>query len=278
MFDKLFDELTKCFLVPKLQNTERRIGYKLRFHCLPEQFIEGWVRWDMTKQFNRAGLDVEAGVNYWTTGKIARGICSRFDRDASTYQSWVGGYVVRLSPGQSWEVKEHFRLAIVDQNGWLSSYGDPHPTTTIDGCEFTAIDKIASGNFHGTLYEGACKTHSDVGSGKKSFTLLVHSIAVASLFNISNPELALHGRMFIPPGCRRPYEPIKLHGYLAVFDVEENVKVVLYGNGALISKDDGDSDTFNALGKALLSAMRSCDIVPIPRNTRPNSPLLAVSK
>ena len=53
------------------------------------------------------------------------------------------------------------------------------------------------------------------------------------------------------------YEKLKLHGYIALFDIDERIKVVLYGNGAVVTRDGQESDTFPKLKSDLLKGMKS---------------------
>jgi hypothetical protein len=261
MIEKILQKFAQFIFIPKVQRAEKEIGHKLIFRHIPEDFINGWVAWDETDTWQKFGIDLEVGVNYWTMGKIIGGASSRFDRNDPEYQSWLGGYLVKLVSKQDWSVQDHFKLAIADQNSWLRSYGDPKPKTSIEGWKFVPVDVIQSGKYSGTLYEAGCTTDSDVGEGYKKIRPRLESLVIAALFNFSNPSLHLKGRMIRPIRSINPYEVLKLRGYLAIFDVEERVKVVLYGVGAIIPKKEGDVDEFLALKNDLLKAMRSCEIV-----------------
>jgi len=263
MIEGVLQKLARLIFLLKIRRAEHKIGYKLVFHDIPPCYINGWVSWDMTGTFKRFGLDIEAGANYWTMGKIVRGDSSRYDRNATEYESWLGGYVVRLAAGQTWTVEDHFKLAIADQNSWLKTYGDPNPTTDSLGRRFTTVETIRSGNYPGTIYKWDCATDSDVGNRDNTLRLRLESIVMAALFNFSNPSLHLRGEELRPKAFRKTYEPLRLHGYIAIFDVEKNVKVVLYGNGAIITKQNGDTDTFVALKNDLLWGMRACDIIKV---------------
>jgi hypothetical protein len=130
--------------------------------------------------------------------------------------------------------------------------------TTIEGYEFTPLEVIRIGQYSGTLYEMGCTTHSDVGGGYKAVKLRLVSIVMAILFNLSNPSLRLKGSALRPKVSGNSYEMLELRGYIAIFDVEKKVKVVLYGNGAVIPKGEGDTDTFITLKNDLLEAIQSC--------------------
>jgi hypothetical protein len=261
MIENIVQKLAQLIFLPKLRKVEHEIGYKLVFRDIPPRYINGWVSWDMTKTFKKFGLAIEAGANYWTMGKIVRGDSSRYDQNAPEYQSWLGGYAVKLVPGQMWGVDDHFKLAIADQNSWLRTYGDPNPMTNIAGWKFTPVDAIQRGEYSGTLFDWGCTTDSDVGNRDNNVKLYFESIVMAALFNLSNPNLHLEAKELRPNTSRKTYKTLRLHGYIAIFDVAENVKVVLYGNGAIVAKKDGATDTFIALKNDLLTAMQSCEIV-----------------
>ena len=140
-------------------------------------------------------------------------------------------------------------------------YGDPEPITTIEDWKFTPITTLHIGQYSGTLYEGGCTTHSDVGGGYKSGKLKIASDVMAILFNLSSPNLRLKGSALRPKISGDSYEILKLRGYIAIFDVEKRVKVVLYGNGAAIPKGESSTDTFLTLKNDLLKAIQSCDIL-----------------
>jgi hypothetical protein len=263
MSKTILQKLTKYVFKPKLQKSENTIGYKLYFRNIPERFVNGLVEWDLTETFKKFGLNVEEGLDYWTLGHIVNGISSRFDRNMSEYQSWLGGYIIKLPFKQSWTVEDHFKLAIADQNNWLHTYGDVSPMTTIEGYKFKKLGAITSGQNSGILYQGECVTHSDVGRGKKSIKFDFETDVMADLFNLSNPELKIEGKMLRSQASDQSYEILKLRGYIAIFNVEENIKVVLYGNGAIVSQKDGDIDTFEIIKGDILKAMQSCEIVKI---------------
>src|SRR2546426_9239661 len=89
------------------------------------------------------------GQNHFTIGKVVNGVSTRFDRNAIEYQSWLGGYTVKLSRERSWRVEEYCKLAVADQNSWLSWYGDSNPVTTIEGWKYNEVGKL-----EGTGYAG----------------------------------------------------------------------------------------------------------------------------
>lgn len=263
MFEKIAEWLCTFAFLPHIRRIDRKIGYALVFRDIPHRFMNGIVRWDMTGIWRRFGLQVRAGTNYWTIGSIHNGTSSRYDRNSPEYQSWLGGYMVKLSPGNTWTLKDHVNLATADQNSWLRTYGDPNPITSFEGWGFLSHGTITSGEYSGTLYEGGCITHSDVGTGKRTFKGFLSPFVQAAFFNHSNNNLQIKGQMLTPKPSKTPYETLRLHGYLAIFDLENGVHAILYGNGAIIPREEGEVDTFSVLKDDLLHAIRRCEIVKI---------------
>ena len=187
---------------------------------------------------------------------------SRFDRNSLEYQSWLGGYTVKLSSDSAWDFNDHFKLAVADQNSWLRRYGDPKPNTTIEGWKLVEIDKIQLGKHTGTLYEFGCTTHSDVGVNPKTFSLLYGIYGMAALYNLANSELNLKPSDFIPKSSGYVYEPLDLKGFVAIFDVKPRVKLVLYGNG-VIASSSYRNDTYIELKEDLLKAIKSCEVIEL---------------
>lgn len=238
----ILQKLIQTIFIPKAERAEKKIGYQLFFRSIPDCFLNGVVRWDETTTWKKFGLDLEVGVNYWTIGRLMNGVSSRFDSGAPEYQSWLGGYLVKLASNRPWTVEDHFKLAIADQNSWLKTYGDPRPITSIEGWAFNQIDKIQIGKYSGRLYEGGCTTHSDIGGGYKKIKPRIISCGIAALFNSLNPNLFLRGNQLRPNTANDSYKTLKLRGYIAIFDIAENRKIVLYGNGVV--DEEMDMDTF----------------------------------
>lgn len=259
----MLEKLAELILLPKIRAAEKRIGYKLVFSDIPKEYIQGIVSWDMSNTFKDAGLKIEVGMNYWTIGKIIHDVSSRFERKAVEYQSWLGGYLVKLAVEQHWTVEDHFKLAIADQNSWLHAYGDSKAMTSIKGWKFTEIGQIQNGQYIGKLYEGGCDTDSDMGNHDNNLKLKLESRVIAALFNLSNPKLHITGKEMRPKVTPKNYERLKLHVYIAIFDVEPKVKVVLYGNGTILKEHGKKIDTFKTLKEDLLKGMQACKIVKI---------------
>jgi len=263
MLEKIAEWICRFIFLPHIARVERKIGYKLVFHDIPSRFINGIVPWDMTGIWRRFEIKVEAGVNYWTMGNVVKGMSSRYDRNAPEYQTWVGGYNVKLLPGNLWTPEDHANLAIADQNSWLKTYGDPHPTTSFAGEKYTAMGTIMNGKYSGQLYKAACISHSDVGQGHQRLVARLSHFVKAAFFNLSNKDLRIKAQMLVPKPINNPYETLKLHGYFAVFELGNNARIVLYANGAVVPNKDGDVDTLPIIEADLLQTLRSCEIVKV---------------
>jgi hypothetical protein len=144
---KIYQKLIQYIYPPKLKKLEKEIGCKLVFQTIPDQYINAIMSCEMTKTWKSFGLEIEKGLNYFTMGKVVERISSRFDRNAMEYQSWLGGYIIKITSEKQWSVEDYFQLAIADQNSWLRWYGDPKPSTTIDGFKPIEIVKIQAGKY-----------------------------------------------------------------------------------------------------------------------------------
>ncbi len=252
--------IARLAVLNRLERTEHRIGHKLSFREIPELWINGLMTCDMTRTWQQFGLKISDGANYFTVGSIKDGVSSRFSPAESQYQSWLGGYTVKLGEARRWTLQDHLNLAVADQMSWLKRYGDPRPFCDMRESDFRIVASIQAGGYSGTLYEGGCKTHSDVGKGYSGIWLRLSAAVVAAVFNMSNPALHLRGAMLRPRCKGASYESLRLKGYVAIFDVDENVKVVLYGNG-IAAGDDTNIDTFETLKSTIRRAFEKVEIV-----------------
>ncbi len=250
------------FLLNKLKRAENKIGYKLLFKNIPDIWINGLMRCDMTRTWQKFGLEISRGANYFTVGKVKDGISTRFNFVEPQYQSWLGGYTVKLKENRVWILQDHLNLAVADQRSWLKRYGDTNSICDFPEVDVKTMGSISLGDYSGTLYEGSCTTHSDVGNGFDSTWLKLSAFVMATAFNVSNPMINLRGESLRPQDNGKSYEKLKLKGYIAIFDVEKDVKVVLYGNG-VIENDEVKINTFEVIKNDLLRAMKSCEIVKV---------------
>lgn len=255
--------IANIILLNKLKQAEYEIGYKLVFKNIPDIWIDGIMRCDMTRTWKKFGLKISRGANYFTVGKIKDSISTRFDFAAPQYQSWLGGYIVKLKQGQEWNLQNHLNLAVADQRSWLKRYGDPNPFCDFKEENCRVInDSMKLGNYPGILYEGSCITHSDVGNGFAKIWLKISAIVMSSAFNVFNPTLNLEGKVLRPNDKGRNYETLKLSGYIAIFNIEKDVKVVLYGVG-VVENDNVKINTFEIIKNEILQAMKACKIVKV---------------
>src|SRR3989344_4538477 len=264
--ETILQKIIQFIFIPRWEKLERTIGYALRFHQIPDRFVNGWVRWTMTGLWKKEGLKIIAGANYWTIGKIVDGVSSRYLRDCPEYQAWLGGYTVKLEPGAPWTLKDHLRLAVADQKSWLRHHGDPNPLGIVEDSDFTPIDTVRIGEYSGTLYEGEGTTHSDVGNSYNRvwFYIYLAAIVMASMFNFSNPALRITSTSMKPRKVSdKPYETLKIPVYLAIFNIDEDVAIILYGNGAIVEDKNIKKDYSLVIKNDLLEAIRSCEIIKV---------------
>ncbi len=259
----ILEKFLKVFYLPKLRKLDKEIGCEVVFGKIPDEYINGIVHCDMTKTWKDVGLNIEKGSNYFTIGRVEKGDSSRFDKNSIEYQSWLGAYTVKLGSGENWNARDHFRLAIADQNSWLRWYGDPHPMTSIEDWNLNKVGEVKVGDHTGELFEFGCTTHSDEGKGFHSLKLFFASIWLAAEFNLSNPKLHLKAKALRPTSLKDEYKILKLDGYIAIFNIKENVKVVFYGNGARVHREGHVVDTFEKLKKDLLKTIESAEIISL---------------
>lgn len=100
---RIFQKLVQLFYLPKLRRLEKEIGCNLVFHSIPDRYISAIMSCNMTGTWKNFSLNVEKGLNHFTMGGVANGMSSHFDRNAPEYQSWLGGYTVKLSSDKPWD-------------------------------------------------------------------------------------------------------------------------------------------------------------------------------
>ena len=248
--------------LPRYRRAERGVGYKIEFTYLPDQWLQSVMRCDMTATWKAFGLGILHGTNHFTVGAICNGKSERFNKTADSYQSWIGGYVVRLSNDRKWEIQDHLNLAVADQMSWLGKwYGDPSPLCIMKASEFKRLKSITIDGYNAELYTGSCITHSDVGSSPASLKLRIASAVMSEMFNLFDKEGDVPSQALVPESKRNAYEKLELKGFIAIVEVEANTKVVLYSNG-VTTKYGHEKNTFTQNKAELLSAISSCRIVP----------------
>ncbi|KKT81933.1 MAG: hypothetical protein A3B99_04615 [Candidatus Yanofskybacteria bacterium RIFCSPHIGHO2_02_FULL_44_12b] len=247
IFLKLF-ALLYTYYVHRL---EKKIGYRVIFTKIPGTWINGLMTLNMERSWARQGIKAW-GVNYWTIGSLTEeGISSRYDRNQKQYQSWLGAYLVKFKEGRKFTLQDHFNLAVADQKNWLEDFHDPHPFIEMPAENVAKSEPIKIGEYSGTLYEfGWGPSHSDVGKNVSNLQNKILMALTGSMFDEYNKRLHLKGSNFIPKDIRTDYETVILKGYIAVVELEKNVKVVLYGNGAeLLDRYSNEAKDYTPLLK-----------------------------
>lgn len=123
------------------------------------------------------------------------------------------------------------------------------------------IKKFHIGKYYGEIYDfenGPSK--SDVGKYNGNLRNRIIMSIMASMFNRSNPKLKLNYKNFIPKRSSLDYEKISLNGYIAVLNLDEEVKLVLYGNGATIKDKGKKVDYSRLLKKDIFRAFKHVEI------------------
>jgi len=245
---------------------ERRIGYRLEFSHIPQAWINGWMIYDMAYAWPKHKIKAD-WVNYFTLGSLVNGLSSRFVRGEKQYQSWLGAYLVKFKEDKDFTLQDHFNLAIADQKNWLRSFGDPKPFIEMPAQKATGPELITIGNFEGKLYElFGGPSHSDVGNKSVNLETKLIMPIMAGVMNLSNPDLKLEGKNFLPKDRSSNYETVTLKGYVAIVELEKNLKLVLYGNGAAIHNPNGeDTDYYPQLKQDILLAFKSIIIKNLNR-------------
>lgn len=243
-----------------MRRIERKMGYHLEFKNIPSVWINGWMTYGMRRAWLRRGINAN-GVNYFTMGSLVDGVSSRFLRDKRQYQSWLGAYMVRFKR-KKFKLQSHCDLAVADQKNWLEDFGDIHPFIKMPAKNCTKGKKIKIDGYPATLYEFlGGPSHSDVGHKSGNVHNRIIMGFMSSMFNKCNPKLNLRGSNFIPKDLSFDYETVILRGYIAIIDLDEDTKLVLYGNSAAIHSEDGkEIDYYPLLKKDILAAFRSVSI------------------
>lgn len=241
-----------------VRRVERKIGYGIRFTHIPEAWIGGVLAFDIERAWRAHGIEAW-GVDYWTVGALVDGVSSRYLRDRKQYQSWLGAYLVKFKEHRPFTLQDHFDLAIADQKNWLRDFGDPHPTISMPADNVATPTDFPVSGYPGKLYEFLGDvSDSEVGSKDDNLYSRALMALAASLFE---PRLKLRGSNFIPKEAPTEYETVTLKGYIAVIELAEDTKAVLYGNSATIRDADGtETDYFPQLKDDILAAFQGVEI------------------
>ena len=248
----------------KTKFREKQLGYRLKLNRLSHGWINGFVIFDMTPVWKKAGMDA-SGVNYFTIGNIKNSLSSRFNPSSLYYQAWLGGYIVKFSNKREWSINNHFRLGEADQNNWLSLCGDTNPAADVKFESVQEEGQIKIDKFSGKLYKGIIWSHTDVGKRRKGSIFSLLMAGMAYFFNQSNPDLKLTAQNFIPrwttDSLLESFQKVCLKGYGVIIDITATTKVVLYGNGVIFTDKNGKKyDTFKKIGPEILRLFKKVEI------------------
>jgi hypothetical protein len=260
---KTFPKFIVRLYLKKIARTEKLLGYKLTFPQIPPTWINSWAVFDLTKNWEKFGLDV-TGTDYFTMGSLAGNVSTRYDPKAKQYQSWLGGYLVKFSDDRVWAIQDHLNLAVVDQVDWLRHFRDPNPICDFPSSAFEEAGPVEISGYKGRLYVGGGISHTDIGKGSQSRWTNFLMAFMATIFNLTNPGTKLTSRNFIPSSTLNSYENVFLKCYVIILELGNDVQAVLYGNGAIFKDSDGkEVDTFELLKDEMLAAMKGIVIAKV---------------
>jgi hypothetical protein len=251
----------------RIRKLERELGYKLKFGKIPKPWINSLMTFDMERSWRKQEIKAR-GVNYFTMGSLVNGTSSRFICNKKQYQSWLGAYLVKFKDEKKFTLQDHYNLAVADQMNWLQDFGDPKPFIQMPEKNTAKAKDIMIGKYAGKLYEflGGL-SHSDVGNRNSSIYNKTIMALMASMLNKHNPKLNLKYSNFIPRNPSKNYEMITLRGYIAIVNLDQNTKIVLYGNGAVIQDKNGKKIDYSLLlKKDILTAFKSVVITKVDQS------------
>jgi len=239
------------FSYKQVKKVEHRLGYKLELNQDGNKWIDGTMIFNMTPVWRR--YEIEAtGVNYYTIGSVVNGVSTRFDSNSPYYQAWLGGYLVNFPTPKGWTIEEHYQLGEADQKTWLKLYGVKNPVIKPDFKRITNLGKLSVSGYKGVLYQVYLGSNTDVGDKANRLYLTALWAGGVYFFKKSNPHLQLNYSNFIPKWNREqrlnPYQIITLEGYVAIFEIDDKTKAILYANGCSFTDKLGKkTDTFKQL-------------------------------
>jgi hypothetical protein len=213
-------------ILAKYQKLQQKIGYKLKFKNLPEDWINGYAMVDMTKTWTNYGLSIK-GLNYFTLGNIKNGISTRFIPGGKMYQAWFGGYIFTDTSPINWTPENYLKVAEADQKKWLLYFGKSDPA--MDFGELKKVKRLTNSGKQAELFSWSGTTNSDV--GKRSNRLYNRAImdGMAYIMNKNTPGLNLKGSNFIPKlPIGKSYEELTIYGFIVIIDLTPNTKAMLY--------------------------------------------------
>jgi hypothetical protein len=214
----------------RVRALEKRIGYRLQFASIPSAWIQGCAAFDLSSSWQGAGLNV-TGVDYFTLGRVSAGRSLRFQPCDDTFQSWIGGYLVRFNEDRAYSLQEHLNLAVIDQVNWLRHYGDPSPSCELREAAFHRAGTTRVSGHPTTIYTGGGYSHTDIHSGRPNSWLRFAASVLAMAFNANGASPPVTAAALIPGGSEESYARIFLKCIIMVVEIEPLVHAVLYGNG-----------------------------------------------
>jgi hypothetical protein len=231
-------------------------------------FLRGYESSNMSEKWQKNGIPIN-GNNYWTLGKPSNvGSSSRFDPNSNMYQALFGVYTHLGTDGKQFGMKDKEpdleilrSLAEVDQECWLSAYGDNSPFAKL--WTFGGVGKLKVDGRDAWLYYGEMVSHSDVGFTGKGYEGAFGAVRNKKL--VLAPKETASERLFVPDkvlwqGHVDPYHRVNLKGYFAVVPLEKAIACI-YLNG--VEYEDNHSrrrDTWIRLRPYAIDMIRSVKI------------------
>lgn len=244
---------------------EKRLGYRLDFSHLNKEWLATNVVYEMDAIWKAQGLDA-IGTNYFTIGSLKNNKSTRFDSDSPYFQSWIGGYIVKFSQKKKWTINDHFKLGVADQINWLKTYDDKNPKVYVVEDKTEEIGDIIIDGFNGTLYRGNIMSDTDISNTTVSFINKGFIAGLVYYMNQDNKQLNITIDALLPKAIKSldPFQNIELRGYIAILDLPENTKVVLYTNAANFTEKNGTiKNNFNSIDQDLLDSLKSIKITSL---------------
>ena len=249
-----------------MRRLEKKIGYRVIFSKIPKTWINGVVTCSMEKSWAKHGIKAQ-GVNYWTLGSLDKdGVSSGLVRNDKQYQSWLGAYLVKFKEDREFTLQDHFDLAVADQKNWLEDFGDPEPFIEMPVKGVTNSEPIMIGEYLAMLYQfQGGPSHTDVGKNVNNLHNRILMALASAMFDKSNKKLKIKKSNLIPKNIPTNYETVMLTGYIAIVELSKNIRVVLYGNGAVLLDDRGEEQQnyTSFLKEDILNAFRAVEIVKV---------------
>ncbi len=266
----LLDNVAKpiAYLVyQRVLGRERELGYRLKLSPDKNRWLGNGIPFDMSSVWKKFGLDA-IGVNYLTVGSLINNVSSRFDISSPYYQAWLGGYIVRFRSSRKWTLEDHFKLGVADQKNWLQLYGVKNPSVEIENKSVADLGQISISGYNGRLYRGIIKSNTDVGNNYNNIYLSAIWAGGTCFYKKYDPDLVLTYKSFIPDWTDieplSPYQVIDLEGYIAILEIDERTKAILYANGARFTDKNGKIiNTFKMLDRSLLEDLKRFEIAKV---------------